>query len=231
LIFQQVLETADICDGMAHHTKDKGDLAVSKVIADLIEKDYAVFTSFSEHQPFDLIAYRDGKCFRIQVKYRENGHCTGSTVWNDKHGTHVKEYGENDFDYYALYLPQIGQCVYPSIKFRGATIRCELPTSATPFYWWEDFKDLTNKTKKKTFSDFGFSITKSKNKNGKFTFRILSPPPKTELKLALWNRPIKVLAKEYGVSDKMIKSWAKKFRLNWPPKGHWKNGSKVKKVW
>lgn len=53
-----------------HHTKDKGDLAAAKVIADLVEKEYSVFVPVvTEHTPFDLIAYKDGKCYRIQAKY------------------------------------------------------------------------------------------------------------------------------------------------------------------
>lgn len=38
-----------------HQTKDKGDLAAAKVIADLVEKEYSVFVPVvTEHAPFDV---------------------------------------------------------------------------------------------------------------------------------------------------------------------------------
>lgn len=41
---------------MVHHTKDKGDLATIKAIADLSEKGYAIFTPLvCEHLRFDFI--------------------------------------------------------------------------------------------------------------------------------------------------------------------------------
>jgi len=57
---------------MSHHTKDKGDLAVAKVIAHLLEHDIRVCLPLSEHLPFDFIAVMpDMKTLkRVQVKYR-----------------------------------------------------------------------------------------------------------------------------------------------------------------
>jgi transposase-like protein len=37
----------------------------------------------------------------------------------------------------------------------------------------------------------------------------------------LWAKPTCQIAKEYGVSDKAIEKWAKKFELNKPPRGYW----------
>ncbi|MCI0348076.1 MAG: group I intron-associated PD-(D/E)XK endonuclease, partial [Acidobacteriales bacterium] len=58
---------------MAHHTKDKGDLAVAKVIAHLLEHNIRVCRPLSEHLPFDFIAVMPDMCTlrRVQVKYRE----------------------------------------------------------------------------------------------------------------------------------------------------------------
>jgi hypothetical protein len=57
---------------MAHHTKDKGDLAVAKTIAHLLAHDIRVCTPLSEHLPFDLIAVMPDMVTlkRVQVKYR-----------------------------------------------------------------------------------------------------------------------------------------------------------------
>ena len=43
-----------------HHTKDKGDLAVVKVQADLVEQGASVLLPLTEHAPFDLVATLPG---------------------------------------------------------------------------------------------------------------------------------------------------------------------------
>lgn len=144
---------------MAHKQKDKGDIAVAKTIADLTVKGYSVFVPVvTEHLPFDLIAYKDCKSSRIQTKYCSDGKIKNKTSWADKNGTHSKYYAKTDFDYYALYLPEIDKVVYPSISFGGASIRITVPNAANPFYWWEDFLSFTDKTDKKTFRDFGIQL-------------------------------------------------------------------------
>ena len=45
----------------SHHTKDKGDLGVAKAFADLVSRGYAVLFPATEHAPFDLVSYRDGR--------------------------------------------------------------------------------------------------------------------------------------------------------------------------
>lgn len=57
---------------MRHKTKDKGDLAVAKTLAHLLEHDIRCCLPLSEHLPFDLIAVMpDMRTLRrVQVKYR-----------------------------------------------------------------------------------------------------------------------------------------------------------------
>lgn len=45
-----------------------GSLAEAKVVAKLVENDFDVFVQFSGKAPFDLVAYRDGRLLRVQVK-------------------------------------------------------------------------------------------------------------------------------------------------------------------
>ncbi len=86
-----------------HITKTKGDLAVAKVIADLTEKGYVILTPLiSEHLPFDLVAYKDQKMLRIQVKHSTDGIIKNKTQWSSRNKNHVKTYNMNDFDYYAV---------------------------------------------------------------------------------------------------------------------------------
>lgn len=49
----------------------KGDIGLTKAMADLAEKEFLVSVPTSEHAPFDLVAYHYStqKFYRIQVKY------------------------------------------------------------------------------------------------------------------------------------------------------------------
>ena len=134
-----------------HHTKDKGDLALAKAIVDLTEKGYTVFTpAVSEHSPVDLIGLKDNKCYRFQAKYFSSNEVPYRTSWSDKSGTHIKFYNDDDFDYYALYVPDIKVMIYPSIKYGGITIRTESkPLKNTKYWWYEDFLELTDAAEKR----------------------------------------------------------------------------------
>lgn len=54
-------------------SKDKlGALGEARTIAELIRNDYTVFTQFDGKAPFDLVAYKDDKLFRVSVKSTAN---------------------------------------------------------------------------------------------------------------------------------------------------------------
>jgi hypothetical protein len=99
-----------------HHTKNKGDFAVLKSQVDLHSKGYSILTPQSEHEPFDLVAYKEGKFLRVQVKYREvkNGKITVnfSTSWADKNGAHTQPYDKNEIDLFCIYCPDTDMCYY-----------------------------------------------------------------------------------------------------------------------
>ena len=92
-----------------HHTKSKGDLGVLKVQLELHLQGFSVFTSQSEHESFDLIAYKDKKFYRVQVKYRcaEAGKISISlhTTWTDKTRLHRTPYNFDELDVFAVYCP------------------------------------------------------------------------------------------------------------------------------
>lgn len=206
---------------MTHEKKVKGDLAAVKVIADLSEKGYDIFVPVvCEHLPFDLIAYKDGKSFRIQVKYSSSNTIKNKTSWSDKNGSHEKKYNILDFDYYGVYFPDIKTIVYPNITFGGIKIATKIPNSATPFYWYEDFLDFTDTAGKKTYKDFGFELTG--HRGPRLSARKVERPSKEELQKLLWEKPTTLVAKDFGVSDKAIAKWAKSYGLSKPPRGYWK---------
>jgi len=102
----------------SHHTKVKGDIGLSKVIADLTVKGCVPCIPLSEHQPYDLIAVLpSGTSIKIQVKYarlKKNGtiEMKFKTSWADKNGNHTNYYKESDFDYHAVYCPEKETVVY-----------------------------------------------------------------------------------------------------------------------
>lgn len=105
---------------MAHHTKQKGDLAVLKVKADLVEKGFFVGSLDTEHAPFDIFAYKDYQIKRIQVKYRslKKGAISVNfkTSWADKNGSHVNFVDKNHIDIYGIFCPETNKCYYLNPK-------------------------------------------------------------------------------------------------------------------
>ncbi|MDX2138272.1 MAG: group I intron-associated PD-(D/E)XK endonuclease [Chloroflexota bacterium] len=103
---------------MSHHTKDKGDLAVAKVIAHLLEHDIRVCLPLSEHLPFDFIAVMpDMKTLkRVQVKYRTMQGGMVQVNFRSNYYDTKKIYSLRvnlDFlDCYAVYCPDNNECYY-----------------------------------------------------------------------------------------------------------------------
>jgi len=105
-----------------HHTKDKGDLAVAKVQADLIERGALVLQPFTEHAPFDLVAYMDERFYRVQVKYRRltrgSVHVKFRSTWADRHGVHTRPMPRDHVDVVAIYCPDTGSTYYVNNRDR-----------------------------------------------------------------------------------------------------------------
>ena len=103
---------------MRHHTKDKGDIGLGCVLADLLKHDIQVALPVSEHLPFDLIAiHPHGDTLKVSVKYRlmnKRGVISvrSQSVWNDRNGTHYRRHGVGDYDAVAIYCPDTDDCYY-----------------------------------------------------------------------------------------------------------------------
>jgi hypothetical protein len=106
---------------MSHHTKDKGDCGVGKVIAGLMDQGLKVAMPICEHLPFDLIAIDEKmELFRVQVKYKK---VTKSGIevslrscYSDKNGTHIKKVDKSRIDVFAIYCPCTNGVYYVPIK-------------------------------------------------------------------------------------------------------------------
>jgi len=117
-----------------HHTKQKGDLGVLKAQLDLFEQGFILLNPMTEHAPFDLVAYKDKKFLRIQVKYKSVDKTGSITVhfrscWADKNGTHMQAVDKREVDIYCIYCPDTDECYYfnPSEFKRSVTLRVEMP--------------------------------------------------------------------------------------------------------
>lgn len=104
---------------MSHHTKDKGDTGVGRVIADLIASGVQVALPLSEHMPFDLIAIdpEDWEVRRVSVKFRSLESSGRLEVrfrssWADRNGTQHRHHDKTEYDVTAIHCPDTGECYY-----------------------------------------------------------------------------------------------------------------------
>jgi len=115
-----------------HHTKNKGDLGVLKAQLNLYEKGYLILTPHTEHAPFDLVGYKNGKFLRIQVKYRtaknDKIEVPFRTCWADKNGTHTQDYDKNEIDVMCVYCPDTDKCYYVNPQECNKTFNLRLST-------------------------------------------------------------------------------------------------------
>ena len=111
---------------IVHHTKSKGDLGVAKAFADLVEQGFIVLFPATEHAPFDLVAYADGRFERVQVKYRsmESGavHVRFQSFWADRRGTHAAPMDKSSVDVVCVYCPDTDACYYVRPTDHGASV-------------------------------------------------------------------------------------------------------------
>lgn len=134
----------------AHHTKNKGDLGVLCAQVDLARRGYAVLLPLTEHAPFDLVAYKDGRFYRVQVKYRtvKNGFVSFrlSTCWADRHGVHTVPVDLSSVDLFCIYCPETDRCYYvdPQTCPPHVQLRIEPPRSGQQkrIRWAKDHEDI-----------------------------------------------------------------------------------------
>src|SRR5690349_12295313 len=111
----------------AHHTKNKGDFGLFQAQLDLVKKGYGILLPMTEHEAFDLVAYKEGKFLRVQVKYRRafNGviRVPFFSSWADRHGVHVVQMEKTVVDLVCVYCPDTDRCYYVDPRrFGGAVL-------------------------------------------------------------------------------------------------------------
>jgi hypothetical protein len=116
-----------------HHTKDKGDLGIAKVHADLVSQGFTVLFPATEHAPFDLVAYAGGEFHRLQVKYRSAR--AGAvkvqfrSMWADRNGTHTTPMDKAAIDTVCIYCPETDECYYVRPDAHGTSVTLRIAPS------------------------------------------------------------------------------------------------------
>ena len=93
------------------HKKTKGDIAEMRIAADLLKRGWHVLFPYGENNRYDLVAEKNGKFLKVQVKYvtPKNGsldvNCRSSNNWN------VISYTAKEIDYIGVF-DSIGGNIY-----------------------------------------------------------------------------------------------------------------------
>lgn len=120
---------------MNHHTKNKGDIGVLKVMADLLEHGIHSCLPVSEHLPFDLVAvYPDGSLKRVSVKYRcisSRGilHIPFSSCYSTAKGARTVKIDKGMIDLLAVYCPDTKEVYYLNPDDFGADVSLRITPS------------------------------------------------------------------------------------------------------
>lgn len=105
---------------MAHILKHKGDVGVTKAIADATFQKWNVSIPLAEHLSYDLILEKNGITERVQVRYTTASkgclHVKLTSSWSSKSGNHIKNRQKDDFDILAVYCPDNDQVYYVRSK-------------------------------------------------------------------------------------------------------------------
>ena len=104
------------------------------VAQELYNQGWDVYRSMGVHAPFDLVAYKERKFLRVQVKYKSVDKTGSITVhfrscWADKNGTHMQPVDKGEVDIYCVYCPTTDECYYfnPAEFKRSVTLRVRMP--------------------------------------------------------------------------------------------------------
>ena len=99
-------------------------------MADLGMKGWGILVPVTEHEAFDLVAYRDDTFLRIQVKYRAA--VDGCIIvpfrssWADRHGVHTQPMNKEVVDLVCVYCPNTDRCYYIDPRQHRGTVQLRL---------------------------------------------------------------------------------------------------------
>lgn len=100
-------------------SKDKGDLGQIGVAYDLMKKGYKIMMPYGENWPYDLVAVKDNRFVRIQVKYTVSNGIVVNVKTRSTNNTLEKRYTDIDIDYMGIYDKTTDDCYYVSAEELG----------------------------------------------------------------------------------------------------------------
>lgn len=88
-------------------------------------KVFLILNPLTEHAPFDIVAYKNTKFIRVQVKYckPKNGviYVGLRSCWSDKNGTHIKSFNSLEVDVISVYNPDCDEIYFvPSLEISNS---------------------------------------------------------------------------------------------------------------
>ncbi len=108
----------------------KGDLGVLHAQVDLATRGFGILVPLTEHESFDLVAYRGRRFYRVQVRYRRAVEgCVDlrfRTSWADRNGSHNKPMDKSRVDILCVYCPDTGKCYYVEPRRFAGGVRLRL---------------------------------------------------------------------------------------------------------
>lgn len=134
------------------HTKDKGDMAETQVLAELKRIECGVSLPFGDNLPYDMIVDSGGQLYKVQVKHSryENGCVTFQTRSSNYNTNEVwHETYDGKIDYFAVFSPETGNCYAIPIEEAGSSsmrLRVEEPDNPSPNVNWASDYLLTRST-------------------------------------------------------------------------------------
>jgi len=123
------------------NTKDKANIAESKVISDLIASGYTVLIPFGDNERYDVVAEKDGCFVRIQVKTGriKNGTIKAKVCSSQAHRGKSHQHYHGQVEYICIYEPTSKNTYMIPIEECGTSeisLRTEQPKKHTKQIRW-----------------------------------------------------------------------------------------------
>lgn len=129
------------------NVNQKGSIGLIEVIRDLSKKGFECFTPIHDYSAIDLIAMRECKLYRLQVKYREEFRGTIEVHFRSMVNGKSVGIDFNAIDGWAIYCPEVDKVVYVS------KTEVDLTKGSFSFRLSEGKKNTTG-TKRKIYTEY-----------------------------------------------------------------------------
>ena len=132
------------------HRKVKGNIGQSAIVNDLLKKEYTIFLEFGDLSRIDLIAEKNGKLTKIQIKSITANKEGAISLKPIKSGPNYKfKYSEGDVDIFAAYCLDTEEIGYINstelLKYKNSmSLRIRKPKNnqKTKIRYLSEYRDI-----------------------------------------------------------------------------------------